>query len=120
MALINARLGARVMSSIGRHGEKPDAYAGRIASHPIVTMTPRGPVKTATLIEYRQNQEGEWFLGEREANLLYSRDRTETVEALDGSEQEPKSVVQLIAERAEALDAFLASRAQEADISELV
>lgn len=119
MALFNKRPGARIFFSIGRRGEQPDVYPARIVSPVTVTMTQRGPVETATIITEQENLNGEKYLGERVANLLYSWDRSEHNERLDGTEDEPKPVQKLIAERMQELAQFRASQVQEASVEEL-
>jgi len=117
MALQNSKIGSKVFFSIGRRGEMPDKYAGRIVSPVTVSDGPKGPRQTATIITLQQNLQGDDYLNERVADLRFAWDRTETVEALDGTESEPKTVGQLIADRATGLDAFLASREQSLDVS---
>lgn len=118
MALINKRTGAKIFFSIGRRGETPDKYAGKIVSPVTVSMTPQGPVETATIITVQTNLQGEEYLNERVANLRFAWDRTESVEALDGTESEPKTVAQLVADRMAGLDAFLAGREQSLSVAE--
>jgi hypothetical protein len=117
MALQNKSVGAKIFFSIGRRGETPDKYAGRIVSPVTVTNGPRGPMETATIITEQENLQGETYLNERVANLLFASPRTELVPALDGTEKEPKTVAQLIADRMAGLDAFLASREQSLDVA---
>lgn len=112
MALINKRPGAKIFFSIGRAGQTPDKYPGTIVSPVTVSMTPQGPVETATIITLQENLQKESYLNERVANLRFAWDRTENVEALDGSDSAPKTVAQLVADRMAGLDAFLASREQ--------
>lgn len=112
MALLNKGIGAKIFFSIGHRGEQPDKYAGRIVTPVRVDMTPKGPVETATIITLQTNLNGEEYLNERVANLRFAWDRTEDVEALDGTESAPKTVQALVAERMAGLDAFLASREQ--------
>ena len=117
--LLNERPGAKVYFSIGRRGEQPDVYPAKIVSPITVNSGPRGPQKTATIITLQPNLQGDLYLGERVVDLRFCRDRTEQVEALDGTETEPKSVANLIAERNAGLDAFLASRDQSMSVAEL-
>ena len=119
MALINKRMGARIFFSIGRRGEQPDVYPARIVSPITVTVGPKGPMETATIVTLQKNLEGEEYLGERVANLLYSWDRTEFVDALDGTPDEPKSVQEVVADRMAALAAHRASLAQSVSVDEI-
>lgn len=119
MALLNKRTGAKVYFSIGRRGEQPDRYPARIVSNITVSPGPRGPMETATVITLQQNLQGETYLNERVADLRFVLDRTEQVEALDGTEEAPKSVAALIAERQAGLDQFLASREQSISVADL-
>lgn len=119
MALLNKRPGAKVYFSIGRRGETPDKYAGRIVSAITVSPGPRGPMETATIITQQENLQGVSYLNERVADLRFVTDRTEQVEALDGTEEEPKSVANLVADRQAGLDQFLASRDQSISVADL-
>lgn len=110
MALINKAVGARLHFGIGHRGEARDIYDGVLISQPTVSFTPKGPVETATIIIERQTRDGVTILDERLANLRYCWDRSTRNERLDGTQNDPKTTLQVVAEQMEQLDAYLSSR----------
>ena len=120
MALVNKRLGAAIIASIGSAGQRPDFYDAKIVDQPRTIIGANGRVQdVATVIYDATNLEGEHYLAERVHNLAFAFDRTERNERLDGPATQPKSWQQLVAERNEASRAFLMSRPEAADTMDL-
>lgn len=114
MALMNKVFGAPIYFSIGQKGQMPDVRAARITSNIVLSMTPKGPVETATIIEVHESRAGETYTKPRLANLFFASDRTERVELLDGTADAPKSVQALVADQMAKLATWQAANLQAA------
>lgn len=110
MALVNKRVGSPITISIGRRGEKPDLIPAKIVSAPVMTNQNGRTAEVATVITAQKNLAGETYLGERVHNLAFAFDRSERVELLDGTAEQPKSWQELIAERQRASLEYFATR----------
>ena len=110
MPVSNPRPGAAITISLGRAGEAPDFYPSRIVGQPQMVSVNGRLQEVAKVISLRTNLAGEHYLQERPQNLAFAFDRSERIEALDGSEHEPKAWQTLVAESAKAAMAFAKSR----------
>lgn len=119
MALQNKRVGAPIMISIGRRGERPDLIDSRIASAPTIVLQNGRPKEMVTVITAQQNLAGETYLGERVHDLAYAFDRSQRNELLDGPAGQPKSMQELIAEKSAATLKFFQDRPESAVAVEL-
>lgn len=100
LLLVNPKLGAPVVWAIGRQGEPADLVPARISGQPFEVVTEQGRrVTMVPIIAQRVNQQtGEPYADPRDANGRYVFDRAELVEFLDGTEDAPKSLTDLIRE----------------------
>lgn len=125
MALANKRIGAPILVSIGRRGERPDLYPGRIVSQPQMAVVNSRPGEFATVITVQTNLDGDEYLAERVHNLAFAFDRSERIPLLDGVPTQPKTWQELVAEKAKATLEFMQSRPESvgsmdlADVAEL-
>ena len=112
MALINSGKGAPITITVGRRGERPDFIPARIVGDVRdVTLENGRNAQLATVITYQATRDGELYLGERQDhNLAFAFDRFDRVEALDGTNEEPKSWQELVVEKQRSLMEFLMKR----------
>lgn len=116
MALVNKGLGAPVIISRGRKGERPDFYPARIVDQAQMVVAPNGRLnEIATVIAYQPTLEGEMRLASFPHNLAFAYDRSERVEALDGTPSAPKTWKELIADQTAQTLKFLAGRPESVD-----
>ena len=123
MAVTNPQVGSRISRTIGHAGEQSDIQAGTLISEPMFQITNNRPALWASAILWRTNRDGEYFLDEAMVNLQYAGDRYDIVPALDGTENDPKSVQQLVKDKFDAFKAFNLTRpasAQAVTLSSLV
>lgn len=111
MALINKRLGAAIVASIGRKGEAPDLYPARIVGQPEkIVVNGRVQEVAEIVFEATSLQSGEKYLATRIHNLAFALDRSEVSEMLDGTESAPKSWQELVREQSAKALAFAMGR----------
>lgn len=110
------QLSQKVTVPRGRKGERPDFYAGKVASHPRVERVNGRLTEVADVITAEQTLAGEWRLVKRLQDLQYvfpirrPDAAAAAIELLDGTPSEPKAVQTLIAEQALAAMEWLDSR----------
>jgi len=98
MAVTNPSIGAKIITTIGRKGQKPDEYPARVSGQPFSENVNGRTVLRVPVIEEATNLAGEKYLRERVASLFFSFDRSEPNVALDGTAGAPKSMAQLMAD----------------------
>ena len=119
--LINTAAGAPVVWTIGARGERPDEWPARLVTAPAYGQDDRGNNGlVATIITHQTNLQGEHFYGERTVQVRYLFDRAERVEALDGTEDKPIPVRELIAMRQASVKGYLNSRGAGQNIGSLM
>lgn len=119
--LINIAAGAPVVWTIGARGERPDEWPARLVTAPAYGQDDRGNNGlVATIVTHQTNLQGEHFYGERTVQVRYLFDRAERVEALDGTEDRPITVRELIAMRQASVKGYLNSRGAGQNIGTLM
>lgn len=116
-------IGQKVTIPRGRKGERPDFYAGRIVSQPVLERVAGRLTQVAEVITAEQTLSGEWRLAKaiQDLNFAFPVRRpdvaAEAVALLDGTPAQPKTIQELISEHSLGLMAYLESRP--ASVSEM-
>lgn len=109
-------LGQKITDARGRRGERPDFYAGKIATTPRIERVDGRLVEVAEIITAEKTLDGVWRLAKRLQNLAFvfpvrrPDADPEAVLLIDGPAHAPKSVQELVTEQALAAMAYLENR----------